>query len=168
MWGEAGGAQPYLQRSVGGRISRGGVAQPSHGGHRHRGPRAARPGRGAAEPAPPHPHLGERGPERFQGNQSLCRCDSQTAQRSNAGRVADAVAAQGEEALDASPCPAPKALVNPSRSATVTVSAEWPLRRNGEGTFSAKWMHTPALWFVPKLKPSSTMDPRTPNAVHQR
>src|ERR1700726_3751615 len=77
-------------------------------------------------------------------------------------------AAQGEEAPDASPCPAPKALVNPSRSATVTVSAEWPFRRSGDGTFSAKWMHTPALWFVPKLKPSSTMDPRTPNAVHQR
>ena len=35
-------------------------------------------------------------------------------------------AAQGGEALDASPCSAPKALVNPSRSATVTVSAEWP------------------------------------------
>src|ERR1700733_1479062 len=65
-------------------------------------------------------------------------------------------AAQGEEALDASPCPAPKASVNPSRSATVTVSAEWPLRRSGDGTFSAKWMHTPASWFVPKLKPSST------------
>ena len=76
--------------------------------------------------------------------------------------------AQVGEALDASPSPAAKALVNPSRSATVTVSAEWPLRRSGDGTFSTKWMHTPALWFVPKLKPSSTMDPRTPNAVHQR
>ena len=51
-------------------------------------------------------------------------------------------AAQGGEALDASPSPAAKALVNPSRSATVTVSAEWPLRRSGDGTFSAKWMHT--------------------------
>src|SRR5271169_961561 len=46
-------------------------------------------------------------------------------------------AAQGEEALDASPRPAAKALVSPSRSATVTVSAEWPLRRSGDGTFSA-------------------------------
>jgi hypothetical protein len=76
--------------------------------------------------------------------------------------------AQGGEALDALPCSAPSALVNPSRSATVTVRAEWPLRRRADGTFSAKWMHTPALWFVPKLKPSSTMDWRTPNAVHQR
>src|SRR5579862_7399713 len=77
-------------------------------------------------------------------------------------------AAQGGEALDASPRPAARALVNPSRSATVTVSAEWPLRRSGDGTFSAKWMQTPASWFVPKLRPSSTMEPRTPNAVHQR
>ena len=27
-------------------------------------------------------------------------------------------------------------------------------RRSGNDAFSAKWMHTPALWFVPKLKPS--------------
>lgn len=53
-------------------------------------------------------------------------------------------AAQGEEAPDASPRPAPKALVNPSRSATVTVSAEWPLRRSGDGTFSANWSRWPA------------------------
>ena len=59
----------------------------------------------------------------------------------------------GEEAPDASPFSASKALVNPSRSATVTVSAV-AARRSGDGTFSAKWMHTPALWFVPKLKPS--------------
>src|SRR5580698_3886521 len=29
-------------------------------------------------------------------------------------------------------------------------------------------MQTPAEWFVPKLKPSSAIDPRTPNAVYQR
>jgi hypothetical protein len=84
------------------------------------------------------------------------------------GHVGRSCAAQGGEALDASPCSAAKELASPSRSATVTVSAEWPLRRSGDGTFSAKWMQTPALWFVPKLKPSSTMDPRTPNAVHHR
>ena len=32
----------------------------------------------------------------------------------------------------------PSAVVSPSRSSTVTVSAECPLRRNGDGTFSAK------------------------------
>ena len=42
-----------------------------------------------------------------------------------------------------------KALVSPSSSATVTVSAEWPLRRSGDGTFAAKWMQTPARLFVP-------------------
>jgi hypothetical protein len=33
------------------------------------------------EATPPHPHRGERGPGRLQGNQSLCRCNSQTAGR---------------------------------------------------------------------------------------
>ncbi len=32
----------------------------------------------------------------------------------------------------------PNAVVRPCMSATVTVSAEWPVRRNGDGTFSAK------------------------------
>jgi EmrB/QacA subfamily drug resistance transporter len=58
--------------------------------------------------------------------------------------------------------------VNPSRSSTVTVSAEWPLRLSGDGTFSWKWMHTPACAFVPNVSPSSFIEPRAPAAVHQR
>ena len=36
------------------------------------------------------------------------------------------------------------ASVNASTSSTVTVSAECPLRLSGDGTFSRKWIHTPA------------------------
>src|ERR687892_1464391 len=60
------------------------------------------------------------------------------------------------------------ASVNPSRSSTVTVSAEWPLRRSGDGTFSRKWMQTPAFALVPNVSPASFIDPRAPPAVHQR
>jgi CO dehydrogenase flavoprotein C-terminal domain len=60
------------------------------------------------------------------------------------------------------------ASVNPSRSSTVTVSSEWPLRRSGDGTFSRKWMHTPALAFVPNVSPSSIHERRAPADVHQR
>src|SRR3954468_5791524 len=56
----------------------------------------------------------------------------------------------------------------PSRSATVTVSAEWPLRRSNVGTFSRKWMHTPASALVPNVSPSSFSERRAPAAVHQR
>ena len=58
--------------------------------------------------------------------------------------------------------------VSPSRSSTVTVSAEWPLRLSGDGTFSWKWMQTPAFAFVPNVSPSSFIEPRAPAAVHQR
>ena len=51
--------------------------------------------------------------------------------------------AYGDSGSRRSPSP-PNALVRPSRSSTVTVSAECPLRLSGDGTFSAKWMHTPA------------------------
>ena len=47
------------------------------------------------------------------------------------------------------------ALVNRSRSWTVTVSAECPFGRRGDGTFSWKWKHRPALAFVPNVSPSS-------------
>jgi hypothetical protein len=50
----------------------------------------------------------------------------------------------------------------------VTVSAEWALRRSGDGTFSRKWMHTPAFAFVPNVSPSSFSEARAPAAVHQR
>src|ERR687891_253969 len=60
------------------------------------------------------------------------------------------------------------ACVNPSRSSTVTVSAEWPLRRSGDGTFSREWMHTSVFALVPNVSSSSFMDPRVPAAVHQR
>src|SRR5918994_4533762 len=59
------------------------------------------------------------------------------------------------------------AFVKPSRSSTVTVSAEWALRRSGDGTFSRKWMHTPAFAFVPNVSPSSFIEARAPAAVHQ-
>jgi hypothetical protein len=38
----------------------------------------------------------------------------------------------------------PRARVSPSRSSTVTVSAECPRWLSRDGTFSAKWMQTPA------------------------
>jgi len=61
----------------------------------------------------------------------------------------------------------PRARVSPRKSSTVTVSAEWPRLLSRDGTFSAKWMQTPALWLVPKLSPSSAIEPRTPNAVQR-
>ena len=44
---------------------------------------------------------------------------------------------QAEGAAGSSLSP-PNPVVKPSKSATVTVSAEWPLLRNGDGTLSAK------------------------------
>jgi hypothetical protein len=44
---------------------------------------------------------------------------------------------QAEGAAGASLSP-PNAAVSPSKSATVTVSAEWPLLRSGDATFCAK------------------------------
>jgi len=58
--------------------------------------------------------------------------------------------------------------LSPSRSATLTVRAEWPLRLRDDGTFSLKWIQSPALVLVPKERPSSARDIRGPMAVHQR
>ena len=62
----------------------------------------------------------------------------------------------------------PSTATRPSTSATVTVSAEWSRKPMTLRTRVAKWMHTPASVFVPKVRPSSAIEPRTPIAVHHR
>jgi len=56
----------------------------------------------------------------------------------------------------------PRALVSPSRSSTVTVSAEWPRRLSRDGTFSAKWDADTSL--VVGAKAEAVVSHRAPDA----